>query len=150
MLSLTTFFVGLVFAAVRYSDLPIGRTLYAALIVAPAAWLSKTSPQQIAIISILLFAAIFAWAELGPILMAADYSPILWLADMSLYLDVVLTVTLAATALRIKSIGRLAAVQLYDVLGARVTRPRPRARSSRTRRQKAPPPTEDAPGFAYA
>jgi len=150
MLSLTTFFVGLVVAAVRYSDLPIGRALYAALIVAPAAWFGRTPPQQIVIITFLLFAAIFAWAELGPILMAADYSPILWFADMSLYLDVVVTVTLAAAALRVRSIGRLASAQLFDVLGARVTRSRPRARSHRTRRPKAPPPTEDASGFAYA
>ena len=146
MLSLTIIFVGLVFMAVRYADLPIGRALHSALIAAPASWLMRTPPLRIAILLILLLGVFLAWVELAPLLMAADYAPVLWLADMSVYLDALLTVTVAATALRVRSIVRLMPVLLRSV-GARLPRRR-RARSSSSRRLKQPPPAEDAPGFA--
>jgi hypothetical protein len=142
-------FVGLVFMAVRYADLPIGRALHRALIVAPASWLTKTPPQRIAIILFLLVGASLAWMELGPLLMAADYSPFLWIADMSVYLDALVTITVVATALRVKYVGQVATVLLRK---AGITRPlhrRSRARSSNSRRMKLPPPTnDDAPAFA--
>jgi len=149
MLKLTAIFVGLVFTAVRYADLPIGRALYSALVVVPASWLTRTPPQRIAIILFLLLGASLAWTELGPLLMAADYSPILWIADMSIYLDVLLTVTVVTTAWRVRSVGQLASALLGRAFGMRLVRGRARARSFKSRRLRLPPPVdEDAPVFA--
>lgn len=149
MLKLTAIFVGLMFTAVRYADLPIGRVLYSALVIAPASWLTRTSSQRIAIILFLVLGASIAWVELGPLLMAADYSPVLWVADMSVYLEALLTVTVVATALRVQSVGQPASALLRRALGMVFARRRARARSSKSRRLRLPPPVdEDAPVFA--
>lgn len=149
MLKLMAIFVGLVFTAVRYGELPIGRALYSVLVVAPAAWLARTPPQRMAIILFLLIGVSLCWIELGPLLMAADYSPILWFADMSVYLDVLLTVTVAAAALRVRSVGQLASALLRRAFSMRSARRGARARSSKSRRLRLPPSAdEDAQVFA--
>ncbi len=144
MLSMISIFVGLLFVAVRYVDLPIGRVLHSALVAMPASWLTRTPPQRIAIILVLVICAFLAWEELGPMLMAADYSPILWIADMSIYIDAILTVMVVATAFQVKSVARLAAA----LVRAPFIRPRARARSCSLRRAKRPSTDEDAPSFA--
>jgi hypothetical protein len=144
MLSVMIIFVGLLFIAVRHADLPIGRVLHSAFIAMPASWLTRTPPQRIAIVLMLLIGAFLAWEELGPMLMAADYSPILWIADMSIYLDAILTVTVVATVLQVKSVGRLTSA----LVRAPFVRARARARSSNFRQAKRPSTDEDAPNFA--
>jgi len=142
-------FVGLVLTAARYAALPIGRALRSALIFAPPSWLTKTPPQRIAIILFLLIGVSLMWMELGPLLMAADYSPFLWIADMSVYLDAFVTITLVATALRVKYVGQLASVVLQKAGNMRPLHRHSRARSSGSRRLKLPPPAnDDAPVFA--
>jgi hypothetical protein len=81
--------------------------------------------------------------------MAADLAPVLWFADMSLYLDAVLMVAVAFAAVQARSIGRLALGVVRGALGARFVRRRFHARSSSPRRPKRPPPAnDDAPNVA--
>jgi hypothetical protein len=148
MLLLMTVFAGLVFAAVRYGDLPVGRALHAVLIVGPAAWLLKTPPRRIAIILLLLIGAGLVWVELGPMLLALDFSPVLWFADMSLYLDALLLAATAVAVVQVRTVGRLIAGGVRRMVSARTARPRARARSSLRRQRRQPPPAnDDAPAY---
>jgi hypothetical protein len=148
MLSFLLIFLGLVFVARRYSQLPIGRALHAALIEAPASWLSGTPPMRIAILFVLVAGATLALAELIPLLVASDYALIPWLVDMSVYLDAIGMAWVAATAIRLTSACYGISGLLQRALRGNSTRPRARPRSYRRRRPKGPPPAkEDAPGF---
>ena len=149
MLSVMIVILGALITAARYPDLPISRLFHSALIAAPAAWLTRTPPQRIAILLILAIGMIMAWEELVPLLIAADYSPLLWLADMSIYLDVLLAVTVAATAIRVRTLARLTTVVLPRVRTSHFSFRGARERSHKTRRMRRPQPAdEDAPGFA--
>jgi len=143
MLLLTSIYVGLVLTAVQFADLPIGRALHSALIARPASWLTRTPPQQLAIILVLLLCVSLAWSEVWPILVAADYAPLLWIADMSLYLDVLLMVATATAVVRTKSIVYQMSGLLQGALAAHSARRRARARSSRPRHPKRPPPSDE-------
>jgi hypothetical protein len=136
-------FGALLFAAVRYKDLPVGKVLNEVLIVRPATWLAKNSLVRIALTLALLCAAAAIWAEIGPLLIAADISPLLWVADMSLYLDAVVMVGVAFAAVQVKFIGRVVRNGLQRRVGASPARHRARARSLKVRRPKRPSPTND-------
>jgi len=146
MLSFLLIFSGLVFVARRYSQLPIGRALHAALIEAPASWFTSTSPVRIAILLILVAGATLALAELSPLLMSSDYALIPWLVDMSVYLDAIGMVWVAAAAMRLTSAGYGISGLFQRALCGNSSRPRARPRSYRRRRPKGQPPAkEDAP-----
>ena len=145
------FFVtaGLLFTAVRYRDLPVGRALRDALIVIPASWLLTAFPRRIAILIVLIAGAALVWMEVGPLLLAADFAPLLWFADMSLYLDALVTVAIAVAAVQFAAVGRSSLAVLRRTLGKRFLRRQHRSRISRLRRPKrAAPANEDEPGFA--
>ncbi|THD64067.1 hypothetical protein [Phenylobacterium sp.] len=147
MLPLMIAFAGLVFTAVRRRDLPVGRALHEVLIAAPAAWLLRTPPRRIVIILLLLIGAALVWVEIGPMLMSLDYAPVLWFADITLYVDALMMIGVAVAAVRLKSVAGWAARGLRRALAARRTRPR--ARASSPRRRKPPPSAnDDAPGSA--
>jgi hypothetical protein len=149
MLQLMMAFAGLVFTAERYAELPVGRALHDALIAGPADWLTRTPPRRILIILALLIGVALVWMELAPMLMAFDIAPVLWFADMTLYLDALVMVAVAFAAVQVRSIGRLLAGALRRAGGVGAARQPARARSSRPRRPKQPPPAnDDAPGFA--
>ena len=149
MLMMMAVFAGLVFSAARYADLPVGRALHAVLIAGPAAWLTRTPLRRIVIILVLLIGAALVWTEIAPLLIAADFAPVLWFADMSLYLDALLMVAVASAAVQVRSIGRLLSGSLLRASGVRPTRRPARRRSSKRRRPKrSPPANDDAPGFA--
>lgn len=142
-------FAGLLFTAGRYRNLPVGRALHATLIAAPALWLTKTSPQRVVILLVLLIGVALVWTEVGPLLMTADLAPVLWFADLSLYLDALLLVAVAFAAVRVRYIGQLASGLARRALGMCSVRQRARTRSSGPRRPKRlPPANDDAPGFA--
>jgi hypothetical protein len=143
MLPLIVVFTALVFAATRYSDLPVGRALHAMLIAGPTAWLMKTPSRRIVIILVLLIGVALAWIEIAPLLMATDLAPVLWFADLTLYLDALLLVAVAFASAQIRSIGRLFSGGLRRARGVLPVRPRARARSSAPRRPKRPPPAND-------
>src|SRR5882757_9598362 len=107
MLLLMWAFAVLVFTAVRFRELPVGRTLHDLLIVRPADWLMRTPPRQIFIILVLVIGASLVWGELAPLLTATDFAPALWFADMSLYLDAVLITTIALAVVKVRPAGRI-------------------------------------------
>jgi hypothetical protein len=145
LLSMLTF-AALVFAAARYADLPVGRALNELLIQGPAAWLTARRLRRIVIGLVIVVAAAMVWAEIAPVMASIEFSPVLWFADMTLYLDAVLMVVVAFAAVQARSAARFIAAKLRG--GLRPVR-RPRARSSSPRRAKRPPPAnDDAPGFA--
>jgi hypothetical protein len=142
-------FAGLVFTAVRHRDLPVGRALHDVLIAGPADWLMRTPPRRLFIILVLLIGASLVWMEIAPLLVAADLAPVLWFADMSLYLDALLMVGVALAAVQVKSVGRLLSGSLRRVGGVRPFWQRARSRASAPRRPKRlPPANDDAPGLA--
>jgi hypothetical protein len=144
MLILMSVYLGLIFTAVWFSNLPVGQALHSVLIAGPASWLMRTPLQRIAIILLLLVCVSLAWSEIGPLLVAADYAPLLWIADMSLYLEVLLVVATATAVLRAKSVVHQISSLLPSALGAHSARRRPRARSSRPRRHpKQSPPSDE-------
>jgi hypothetical protein len=147
MLLLMGIFASLVFTAVRFRELPIGRALHDLLIVRTAEWLARTPPRQIFIILLLVIGASLAWVELAPLLTAADYAPALWFADMSLYLDAVLMTAIALAVVQVRSAARIMIDCLRKVNRGRMARPR--AREATTSRQTGlPSANDDDPGFA--
>lgn len=149
MLPLIMIFAALVFTAVCYRELPIGRALHDMLIARPADWLMRTPPRRILIILVLLIGMALAWIELAPLLATLDYAPVLWFADMSLYLDVLLMAGVALAAVRVRSVSRFLVGRLRATQGVRIVRRRTRERASRPNRPRRSPPANDGdPGFA--
>ena len=139
-------FAGLVFAAARHRDLPVGQALHEWLIEKPAAWLTARRVRRIVIGLVIVVAAASVWAEIAPVMASLEFSPVLWFADMTLYADAVLMVAVAFAAVQARSVARFLVAKLRG--GLRPVR-RPRARSSSPRRPKRPPPVnDDAPDWA--
>ena len=141
------FFAGLVATATRNRDLPVGRALHKSLIERPAAWLTTARLRRIIIMLVLVFAVVLVWAEIAPVLAAFEFSPLLWFADMALYLDALLLAAVAIAAVQARAVGKFLLAKLRGGISRRARRPR--ARSSGQRRAKRPPPAnDDAPGWA--
>lgn len=141
MLLMMMVFVGLVTTATRYRDLPVGRALHETLIKRPAVWLTTARLRRVVIMLILISAVALVWVEIAPVLAAFEFSPLLWFADVALYLDVMMLAAIAFAAVQARTVGKF----LLAKLRGRTTRPgrRPRARSSSRRRAKRPPPAND-------
>jgi hypothetical protein len=138
-------FAGLVVAAARYAELPVGRALQAWLIKTPAAWLTPARLRRLVIALVLLMFAALVWSEIAPVLASIEFSPVLWFTDMTLYLDAVLMVTVAFAVVQARSAARFIVAKLRG--GLRPVR-RARTRASSPRRPKRPPPAnDDAPGL---
>ena len=147
MLLMMMIFAGLVATATQYRDLPVGRALHESLIERPSVWLTTARLRRIVIMLVLMFAVALVWAEIAPVLAAFEFSPVLWFADMALYMDAVLLAAVAFAAVQARTVGKFLLAKLRGGTISPVRRPR--ARSSGPRRAKRPSPAnDDAPGWA--
>jgi hypothetical protein len=120
-------------AAVFVPDTPLGKTLRAVLIDAPAKALEQATPFK-AITGLIVFLILVALMVGAP-----EWIAIMGLGDLWIYFGIIIAATLTGSASRLKYAALQVSRAIAACVMARSSRVRGRRRNLRVRRPKLPP-----------